>query len=92
MCAAAERGANGSRPFRRRSSPPCSQRASPLDKSTQEMLRGYMAKAEEKLGVARRLLAQGDVEDAISRAYYAAFHAVAEAFVAEIRRHVASCL
>jgi hypothetical protein len=46
-----------------------------LDKSTQALLRGYLDKAEEKLDVARRLLAQGDVEDAISRAYYAAFHA-----------------
>lgn len=46
-----------------------------MDKSTQALLRGYLDKAEEKLDVARRLLAQGDVEDAISRAYYAAFHA-----------------
>ena len=46
-----------------------------MDKSTQEMMRGYLAKAEEKLGVARRLLSQGDFEDAISRAYYAAFYA-----------------
>ncbi len=38
-------------------------------------MRGYLAKAEEKLGVARRLLSQGDFEDAISRAYYAAFYA-----------------
>ena len=46
-----------------------------MDKSTQELIRGYLAKAEEKLGVVDRLLAQRDFEDAVSRAYYAAFYA-----------------
>ena len=54
------------------------------------MIRGYLAKAEEKLGVADRLLAQNDFEDAVSRAYYAAFHA-AQAFLLseglEVRSH-----
>ena len=38
-------------------------------------MRGYIDKAEEKLSVVSRLLAQRDFEDAISRAYYAAFYA-----------------
>jgi uncharacterized protein (UPF0332 family) len=35
-----------------------------------------MEKAEQKLAVARKLLASSDYDDAVSRAYYAAFHAV----------------
>ncbi|MDD9989075.1 MAG: HEPN domain-containing protein [Spirochaetaceae bacterium] len=35
-----------------------------------------MEKARQKLGVAERLRDSGDHEDAVSRAYYAAFHAV----------------
>ncbi|HEY2385174.1 MAG TPA: HEPN domain-containing protein [Terriglobia bacterium] len=46
-----------------------------MDKSTQELIRGYLAKADEKLEVVNRLLAQNDFEDAISRAYYAAYYA-----------------
>ena len=33
-----------------------------------------MAKAKDKLRVGEQLLASGDYEDAVSRAYYAAFH------------------
>jgi uncharacterized protein (UPF0332 family) len=47
------------------------------------MLRGYLAKADDKLGVARRLRTQGDFEDAISRVYYAAFHAAQALLLAE---------
>ena len=45
-------------------------------KSTSEQLiAAYLEKARQKLGVARRLRDSGDHDDAISRAYYAAFHA-----------------
>ena len=54
-----------------------------MDKSTQELIRGYLAKAEEKLGVVDRLLAQQDFEDAVSRAYYAAFYAAQALLLSE---------
>jgi uncharacterized protein (UPF0332 family) len=54
-----------------------------LDQSTQELIRGYLAKAEEKLGVVDRLLAQRDFEDAVSRAYYAAFYAAQALLLSE---------
>ena len=54
-----------------------------MDKSTQELIRGYLAKAEEKLGVVDRLLALNDFEDAVSRAYYAAFYAAHALLLAE---------
>ena len=54
-----------------------------MDKSTQELIRGYLAKADEKLGVADRLLAQNDFEDAVSRAYYAAFYAAQALLLSE---------
>lgn len=41
-----------------------------------EMLRGIMAKAEEKLSRAERDLADGFPDDAASRAYYATFHGI----------------
>jgi uncharacterized protein (UPF0332 family) len=41
-----------------------------------KMLRGIMAKAEEKLSRAERDLADGFPDDAVSRAYYAAFHGI----------------
>ena len=54
-----------------------------MDKSTQELIRGYLAKAEEKLGVVDRLLAQQDFEDAVSRAYYAAYYAAQALLLSE---------
>ena len=54
-----------------------------MDKSTQELIGGYLVKAEDKLGVAQRLLAQSDFEDAISRAYYAAFYAAQALLLSE---------
>ncbi len=44
--------------------------------STREMLATLLAKADQKLGVARRDLNSGDFGDAVSRAYYAVFHAL----------------
>ena len=41
-----------------------------------QLIEAYMDKARQKLGVARRLRDSRDHEDAVSRAYYAAFHAV----------------
>ncbi|MBI4473266.1 MAG: HEPN domain-containing protein [Acidobacteria bacterium] len=54
-----------------------------MDRSTQELIRGYLVKAEEKLGVVNRLLAQRDFEDAVSRAYYAAFYAAQALLLSE---------
>ena len=46
-----------------------------MDKATASLLNGSLQKAFEKLRVAARLLQQDEYEDAVSRAYYAAFHA-----------------
>ncbi len=42
-----------------------------------------LKKAERKLHVAQRLLAEGEYEDAVSRAYYAMFHAAKAALSLE---------
>lgn len=42
---------------------------------TQELIQSHLAKARDKLRVARELRERGDSDDAVSRAYYAAFHA-----------------
>ncbi len=47
-----------------------------MDSTTKGLIAAYLEKAEQKLAVARRLLASSDYDDAVSRAYYAAFHAV----------------
>jgi len=54
-----------------------------LDKAQRELLRGYLAKAQAKLRVARDLYAKGDWDDAVSRAYYAAFHAAQATLLTE---------
>lgn len=46
-----------------------------MDKSTRALIDGYLQKAEKKLEVAQKLFVSGEHEDAVSRAYYAAFHA-----------------
>jgi hypothetical protein len=46
-----------------------------LKATTKELIKGYLEKAEKKSMVAERLLKSGDYEDAVSRAYYAVFHA-----------------
>lgn len=46
-----------------------------MEKTTKALINGYIQKAEKKLEVAERLLKSGDYEDAVSRAYYAVFHA-----------------
>ena len=50
-------------------------RASCLDKKTISLLRASLDKAGEKLKVAPTLFKNGSYEDAVSRAYYSAFHA-----------------
>lgn len=47
-----------------------------MDSTTRELIKAYLQKAAQKLAVARRLAASGDYDDAVSRAYYAGFHAV----------------
>jgi len=46
-----------------------------LDRATKSLIEGYVQKAEKKLKVAEKLFKSGDYEDAVSRAYYAVFHA-----------------
>jgi len=54
-----------------------------LDKKTEELIRGYLAKAEEKLVSVKNLIADGSYDDAVSRAYYAAFHAASALLLSE---------
>lgn len=46
-----------------------------MEATTKALINGYIQKSEKKLEVAERLFKSGDFEDAVSRAYYAAFHA-----------------
>ena len=46
-----------------------------MDDAVRKLVEGYLQKAENKLKVAEKLLGTGDYEDAVSRAYYAVFHA-----------------
>jgi uncharacterized protein (UPF0332 family) len=57
-----------------------------LDRATRELIRGYLAKARDKARVARELCERGDWDDAVSRAYYAAFHAAQAALLTEGQR------
>lgn len=55
--------------------PPCMSRSDRDDSTSEQLIAAYLEKARQKLDVARRLRDSGDHDDAISRAYYAAFHA-----------------
>ncbi len=46
-----------------------------MDSGTKTIINGYIEKAQKKLEVSKKLFGSGDYEDAISRAYYAVFHA-----------------
>lgn len=46
-----------------------------MDKSTASLLRGSLDKSRQKVRVAEQLFRSGEYEDAVSRAYYSAFHA-----------------
>lgn len=54
-----------------------------MESNIQEMILGQMAKAEEKLSAAQLLIKEGFVDDAISRAYYAIFHAASAVLLSE---------
>ena len=51
-----------------------------MEKTTEDLIKGYIEKAEKKLNVAKKLLKSKDYEDAVSRAYYAVYH-VAQALL-----------
>lgn len=46
-----------------------------MEPAIKELIKGYMEKAQKKLEVAKRLFETEDYEDAVSRAYYAVYHA-----------------
>lgn len=46
-----------------------------MEATAKKIIKGYLEKAEKKLEVAEKLFHSGDYEDAVSRAYYAVFHA-----------------
>ena len=54
-----------------------------MDKETSGLLKGYIEKSGEKLKVAQKLLSGDEYEDAVSRAYYSAFHAAQAALLTE---------
>ncbi len=57
-----------------------------LDKAQRELLDSYLAKARDKVRVARDLFGKGDWDDAVSRAYYAAYHAAQAVLLTEGQR------
>jgi uncharacterized protein (UPF0332 family) len=54
-----------------------------LDKARLELIKGYLAKAQDKLSVAQELFRNKHYDDTVSRAYYAAFHAAQAALLSE---------
>lgn len=62
------------------------EKGSRLDATTKALINGYIKKAEKKLGVAKKLLKSGDHEDAVSRAYYAVYHAAQALLLTEGER------
>ena len=57
-----------------------------MNRAEHELIKGYLAKAREKVRVARDLCARGEWDDAVSRAYYAAFHVAQAVLVTEGQR------
>jgi uncharacterized protein (UPF0332 family) len=57
-----------------------------LDNATRALIGSYLAKARDKSRVARELRDRGDWDDAVSRAYYAAFHAAQAALLTKGQR------
>lgn len=57
-----------------------------MDRVTHELIQSYLAKARDKVRVARELRDLGDWDDAVSRAYYAALHAAQAALLTEGQR------
>lgn len=54
-----------------------------MDEPTERLIEGYLEKSKKKLEVATKLLTDGFYDDAISRAYYAVFHAAQAALLVE---------
>jgi len=54
-----------------------------LDTKVEDIVSGQIEKSEEKLKAARSLLDGGFFDDAISRAYYAIFHAASAVLLSE---------
>ena len=54
-----------------------------MDKETLSLIRAYLEKAKGKLKTASDLVADGAFDDAVSRAYYAAFHAASAVLLTE---------
>ena len=57
-----------------------------MEATTKALVTGYIQKAEKKLEVAEKLFKSGDYEDAVSRAYYAVFHAAQALLLTEGER------
>lgn len=54
-----------------------------MDESTRALIQAHLEKARQKQEAAAALLKTGFFEDAVSRAYYAAFHAAQAALLTE---------
>ncbi|MBU0573885.1 MAG: HEPN domain-containing protein [Candidatus Margulisiibacteriota bacterium] len=54
-----------------------------MEQSKAEMIKAQIEKAEEKLGAAKVLSGKEYFDDAVSRAYYAAFHAASAVLLSE---------
>jgi uncharacterized protein (UPF0332 family) len=57
-----------------------------LESTTKALIIGYIQKANKKLDVAEKLLRSSDYDDAVSRAYYAVFHATQALLLTEGER------
>ena len=63
-----------------------------MEKAIEEMIRNQVGKAEETLSAAKILIKSDFPDDAISRAYYAIFHAASAVLLAEgitVKSHAA---
>lgn len=54
-----------------------------MESVSEELIRGQVRKAEEKLAASRSLRDDGFKDDSISRAYYAMYHAASAALLSE---------
>ncbi|MCX7794247.1 MAG: HEPN domain-containing protein [Thermodesulfovibrionales bacterium] len=57
-----------------------------MEQAIRELIKGYLEKAEKKLAVAKKLFLSEDYEDAVSRAYYAVYHAAQALLLSEGQR------
>jgi len=54
-----------------------------MEQQTRKLIEAQIDKSEKKLKAAKELIAAGFADDAISRAYYAVFHATSAVLLAE---------